>query len=160
MVKRLLMIAYIHIMLFIYEFKDKSMMQHFEISRTKFLASNLSDFVQCSDDYSGKFWAHKKILILLYQVLNWNSPSVPHDSFIDTQNFMQLVSMDISMKKHQFAYNRQALIEFECYWTLNSLLNLHNQRNWLNKCNFCLMTLSFGLLFVVILLNRFFDGNK
>ena len=52
----------------------------------------------CSDDYSGKFWAHKKILILLYQELNWNSPSVPHDSFIDTQNFMQLVSMDISMK--------------------------------------------------------------
>ena len=35
-------------------------------------------------------------------LVKWHSPSVTPNSFIATQNFMQLISIDISMKTQQF----------------------------------------------------------
>ena len=43
----------------------------------------------------------KKTETAIYSlILKWNSPSVTQDSFIATQNFMQLHAIDIFMKIH------------------------------------------------------------
>ena len=41
-------------------------------------------------------------------LLKWNSPSITKDSIIDFQNFLILISVDISIKIHQFVFIKQA----------------------------------------------------
>ena len=50
----------------------------------------------------------------------------------------------------------------DAIWLLNSLLNLKDQKNWLNKCYFCLVTLSSRLFFVIVSLlqHKFLEGKK
>ena len=53
-------------------------------------------------------------------------------------------------------------LNLDAIWPLNSLLNPKKQINWLNKSNFCLVTLSSGLLFVIVSLlqHKFLERNK
>ena len=78
-----------------------------------------------NNQFPAVFYPHrsKKLLhalvskYLYNQSLKWNSPSVAQDTFIATKNFMQLISIDISMKTHQFVCIKQALLKFGCYLT-------------------------------------------
>ena len=72
------------------------------------------------------------------------------DPFIAFQNFMLFISNNICMKIHQIVCNKLPLFELDAIWPLNSLLNLTNQRYWLNNCNFCLLTLSCRLPIVLV----------
>ena len=49
---------------FLYKIKGTSMINDaaFWDIKGKIVVSNLSDFVLCSNDYSGKFWAFKKVI--------------------------------------------------------------------------------------------------
>ena len=91
-----------------------------------------------------------------FKTVKWNSSSVTQDSFITSQDCMLLISIHVSMKIYHAL--RRPYSNLDSVWPLNSLLNHKTQRNWFNKCNFGLLTLSYWLLFVIVsqLQHKFF----